>query len=193
MMIQTTGNSPVFSTSVLSYIKENVKTRPFTGDRGDSALKAHETYFHVMTSSCVALACVLHRKCTLTHWGRVTHICVSKLIIIGSDNGLSPRRRQAVIWTNAGILSIGPLRTKFSEIVIEILRVSFKKMRLKGSSAKWRPFCIGLNVLISQSQQWSLLFHQRPFTRFPQFTPPAPLHLKIRKNWCIQTVIHKTP
>ena len=37
----------------------------------------------------------------LTHWGRVTHICVSKLTIIGSDNGLSPDRRQAIIWTNA--------------------------------------------------------------------------------------------
>ena len=42
----------------------------------------------------------------LTHWGRVTHICVSKLTIIGSDNGLSPGRRQAIIWTNAGILLI---------------------------------------------------------------------------------------
>ena len=40
----------------------------------------------------------------LTNWGRVTHICVSKLIIIGSDNGLSPDRRQAIVWTNAGIL-----------------------------------------------------------------------------------------
>ena len=37
------------------------------------------------------------------------HICVGKLTIIGSDNGLSPRRRQAIIWTNAGILLIRPL------------------------------------------------------------------------------------
>ena len=83
----------------------------------------------------------------LTHWGRVTHICVSKLSIIGSDNGLSPGRRQAIIWTNAGILSIGLLGTKFSEILIEIRTFSFKKMRLKVSSAKWQPFCLGLNVL----------------------------------------------
>ena len=83
----------------------------------------------------------------LTHWGRVTHICVSKLTIIGSDNGLSPDRRQAIIWTNAGILLIGPLGTNFSEILIEILTFSFKKMRLKVSSAKRRPFCLGLNVL----------------------------------------------
>ena len=76
----------------------------------------------------------------LTHWGRVTHICVSKLTIIGSDNGLSPKRRQANIWTNAGILLIGTLGTIFSEILIEILAFSFKKMRLKVSSAKWRPF-----------------------------------------------------
>ena len=44
----------------------------------------------------------------ITHWGRVTHICVSKLTIIGSDNGLSPDRRQTIIWTNAGLLLIGP-------------------------------------------------------------------------------------
>ena len=33
----------------------------------------------------------------LTHWSRVTHICVGNLAIIGSDNGLSPGRRQAII------------------------------------------------------------------------------------------------
>ena len=52
----------------------------------------------------------------ITHWGRVTHICVSELTIIGSDNGLSPGRRQAIIWTNAGILLIQPLGTNFNEI-----------------------------------------------------------------------------
>ena len=40
----------------------------------------------------------------LTYWGRVTIICASKLTIIGSDNWLSPGPRQAIIWTNAGIL-----------------------------------------------------------------------------------------
>ena len=53
---------------------------------------------------------------TLTRWGRVTHICASKLIIIGSEND----RRHAIIWTNDGILLIGPLGTIFSEILIEI-------------------------------------------------------------------------
>ena len=72
----------------------------------------------------------------LTHWGRVTHICVGTLTIIGSDNGLSPERRQAIIWTNAGILLIGPLGTNFSEILIEIQAFSLKKIRLKMSSAK---------------------------------------------------------
>ena len=86
-------------------------------------------------------------RCCLTHCGPVTHICVGKLTIIGSDNGLSPERRQAIIWTNARILLIGPLGTNFSEILIEILTFSFTKMSLKVSSAKWRPFCLGLNVL----------------------------------------------
>ena len=78
---------------------------------------------------------------------RVSHICVGKLTIIGSDNGLSPGRRQAIIWTNAGILLIGPLETNFSEILSEILSFSFKKMHLKMSSGKWRPCCLGLNVI----------------------------------------------
>ena len=64
---------------------------------------------------------------SLTHWGRVTHICVSKLTIIASDNGLSPGRRQAIIWNNGGILSIGLLGSNFSEIWIKILTFSFKK------------------------------------------------------------------
>ena len=71
----------------------------------------------------------------LTYWGRVTHICVGNLIIIGSDNGLSPGRRQAIIWTNAGILLVGPLGTNFSEILSAIHASSFKKMHLKMSSA----------------------------------------------------------
>ena len=71
---------------------------------------------------------------SLTHWGRVTQICVGKLIIIGSDNGLSPGRRQAIIWTNAGILLIWPLGTNFSEISIDIQTFSFKKIHFKMSS-----------------------------------------------------------
>ena len=83
----------------------------------------------------------------LTHWGRVTHICVSNLTIIGPDNGLSSDRRQAIIWTNDGIFLVGPLGTNFSEILIKISTFSFNKMRLKVSSVKQRPFCLGLNVL----------------------------------------------
>ena len=77
----------------------------------------------------------------------MTHICVGNISIIGSDNGLSPGRHQAIICTNDGILLNGRLGTNFSEILIEIHRFSFKKMHVKMSSAKSRPFCIGLNEL----------------------------------------------
>ena len=40
---------------------------------------------------------VAHLWSHLTRWGWVMHICVSKLSILGSDNGLSPGRRQAII------------------------------------------------------------------------------------------------
>ena len=91
----------------------------------------------------------------LTHWGRVTHICISKLTTTGSGNGLPPGRHQAIIWTSAGILWIGPLVTNFSENLIGIQTFSFKKMPLKMSSAKCRPFCLGLNVLKHNSLEIS--------------------------------------
>ena len=78
----------------------------------------------------------------------MTHICVGKLTTIDSDNGLSPERRQAIIWTNTGILLIGPLGTNFSEILIEIQTFSLKKIPLKMLSAKCLSFSLGLNVLM---------------------------------------------
>ena len=83
------------------------------------------------------------------------HICVGKLSIIGSDNGLSPGPRQAIIGTNVGKLLIGPLGTNFSEILIKIDTFSFKKMHLNMSSAKWQPFCLGHNVL---TMRWTLMW-----------------------------------
>ena len=74
-------------------------------------------------------------------------MCVGKITIIGSDNSLSPGRRQAIITTDAGLLLIGYLETNFSEIVIGVQTFAFKEMHLKMSSAKWRPLGLGLNVL----------------------------------------------
>ena len=71
---------------------------------------------------------------------------------IGSDNGLSPVRRQAIIWTNSGILLIRPLGTNFSEILIGIQSFSSKKLHLKTSSAKRRLFCLGINELTNSIQ-----------------------------------------
>ena len=110
------------------------------------------------------MAAILSRpQCVKAVWGAVavhglcnTHIHVNNFQakvdiredIIGSDNGLSLERRQAIIWTNAGILFIGPLGTNFSDILIEIQTFSLKKIRLKMSSAKCCSFRLGLNVLI---------------------------------------------
>ena len=121
-------------------------------------------HFHLRDTSRILL--IWYFLCShLTHWGRVTHIyiCVNNLTIIGSDNGLSPGRRQDIIWTNDGILLIWPLRTNFSEILGEIYAFSFKKMCLKMSSAKWRQFCLGLNVL----KHCNHLFHIAPWFWWP--------------------------
>ena len=76
---------------------------------------------------------------SLTHWGRV-----SNLTIIGSYDGLALGKREAIIWTNAGILLIGPLGTNFSEIVIEMHTFPFKKMHGKMLSVNCGHFVLAL-------------------------------------------------
>ena len=86
-------------------------------------------------------------------------VCVSKLTIISSDNGLSPGRSQAIIWTSAGILIMRPLGTNFSEILIGNQTFSFKKIHSQMSSAKWHPFCLCLGVLTVMWPQWQDAFY----------------------------------
>ena len=105
-------------------------------------IKLHVTMVSEMSNDKISLL-----GSTLTHWGRVTHIWVGKLTIVGSNNGLSPGRRQTIIWANAAILLIGPLETNFIEILNELQTLTLKKIRLKISSVKCCPFRLGLNVL----------------------------------------------
>ena len=79
----------------------------------------------------------------LTHRGLVTHTCVSKLTILGSDNGLSPGRRQAIIWTTAGILLAEHLGQTSMNIQSKFIHFNSRK-----SIGKWWPFCLGLNMLM---------------------------------------------
>ena len=81
----------------------------------------------------------------LTHW--VTHVYIGKLTIIGSDNGLSLRRHQAIIWTNAGVLLNGPLGTNFSEILdcnsyIFIQQNAFENAVYEMVSISSQPQCV---------------------------------------------------
>ena len=77
----------------------------------------------------------------LTHWGRVMDICVGNLTIIGSDFGLSPCRRQAIIWTNAGILLIGPSGTNRKSYIF-IQENAFENVVWKIAAILPRPQCV---------------------------------------------------
>ena len=109
--------------------------------------------FNIISASGLALTVSSHVY--ITHWGRVTHICVSKLSINGSDNVLWPCWHQAVIWTNYGILLIRKVGTYLSENLSEIHTFSFAKMHLKMLSAKWlilsRPQYVNDRLLYSYS------------------------------------------
>ena len=92
----------------------------------------------------------------LIHWGRVAHICVGKLTIIGSDNGLSPGRHQAIIWTNAGKLLIGNKlqwnfnrnsnifieENTFENVVGEILLISSRPQCVKYIPGFVMRYCV---------------------------------------------------
>ena len=84
-----------------------------------------------------------HHWCLpLTHWGRVTHICVGNSPIIGSDNGLSPDRRQAIIWTNAG----NPV--KFNQKYnVYIQENAFERVVWKTAAILSQPQCVNSSPL----------------------------------------------
>ena len=81
------------------------------------------------------------------------YVSVPAVVARGFANGLSSGQRHAIIWTNAGILLIGPLGTDFNEVLIEIHKFVFKNVHLKISSGKWRPSCLGLNALIDNKRK----------------------------------------
>ena len=84
-------------------------------------------------------------------WTYVRRSSVTPDLSIGSDNGLSPVRRQNIIWTNFVLMSIKPLGMIFSQILYKIQTLSSNKMHLTISSGKILPFCLGLNVLLGQT------------------------------------------
>ena len=95
----------------------------------------------------------------------MTHLCVGKLTIIGSNYGLSPERRQANIWTNAAILSIGPLERNFSEILIEIWIFFIKKNAFenvrKMASILSRPQWVKASPV--KRHGWVITSHKNPW------------------------------
>ena len=124
----------------------------FEIDHGEYGTK-HLHSFHISDNVNHESILIIHHSFTfrylrhiadgpLPQWGRVTPICVGKLTISCSDNGLLPGRHQAIIWTNAGILLIWHSGTNFSDIWIEIYTFSFQKMHLKMSSILLRPQCV---------------------------------------------------
>ena len=142
-------DNPVFGNCFsFNFNSEEARVSHMPGPLAGKSFHIHSGNF----DSCV---------CWLTHWGRVTHICVDDVTIIGSGNGLSPVRRQAIIWTNAGILLIGPLGTNSSEISIGIQTFSFKKLHLKTSSAKWCLFCLGFNELTNTQWWYAVTWQQK--------------------------------
>ena len=127
----------------------------------------------------------------LTHWGRVTHIFVSKQTIIGSDNGLSPGRRQAIIWTKAGILLIQILGTNFNEILSEIHTFSLKKMHWKMAAILSRPQCVKTSIFTYLLRKFPHLSNNSLFTcviSYYQFPHCAPV-ISLGSFWLIIFII----
>ena len=108
-------------------IKRTVMNKTELGRRDQKWLESHTIRYIILIEERIWYITWWHTA--LIYWGWVTHRC------------------QAIIWTNTGILLIEPLGINLSGIVMEISIFSFKRMYLKRLSAKFPPFCLGLNVL----------------------------------------------
>ena len=92
----------------------------------------------------------------------MTDVWLSKFTIIDSDNGLSPGRHQTIIWTNAGILLIGPVGTNFSEILITVCifllkKNAFENVIWKMAAILSQPQCVNpLNAVFVMSPKFTL-------------------------------------
>ena len=132
---------PVTRTLMFSLICARINGWVNNREAGD--LRCHHAHYDVPGMDYCALKLPLKKLknfLILSHWGRVTHIWVSKLTTIDSDNDLSPGHYLNQCWN-----FVNPLGTNFSENLIEIYTFSSKKMaHFKMSSGKWRPFCLGL-------------------------------------------------
>ena len=107
------------------------------------------TYFNHLAYN-IAYVVMLHSHMSnvaLTHWGRVTYLCVNKLTIIGSDNGFVAwpvpshyisQRWNIVHWTLSNKLHWKVNRNS----------LVFIQEHMRMSSGKCWPFCLGPNVLI---------------------------------------------
>ena len=129
----------------------------------------------------------LSRMCTGLILNSLRQICVGNLTIIVSDNGLSPGWRRAINWTNNGILLIGCLGTNFSDILIQLLGFSLKKMRLKASTAKWRLFCFGINVL--KGRDYHLPFLHQHWFYSNGFRGANKQSLTFRSPWDVAVIL----
>ena len=117
-------------------------------------------------------------KCNyMTHWGRVTHICVSKLTIIGSDNGLSPGRRQAITCSNAVYIFNWTLRNELQwnlnrNVYIFIQENVFETVVCEMT------LCVGLNVSMDIKKTQQSLNRMHNCMKAKQ-----PVNLHIRSYW----------
>ena len=91
----------------------------------------------------------------ITHWGRVTHICVSKLTIISSDNDLSKTSHYLNQCCNIGN---SHLRNKFQwnlkrNSYIFIQEIAFENIVSELTAISSRSQCINRLGLLSQRKK----------------------------------------
>ena len=80
-------------------------------------------------------------------WALWSNFASVNCVITDCNDGLMSVWHQAITSTNAYLLMIKLVGTKFSEITIKNRKLFIENMESKMSSAKYQPFCSGLDVL----------------------------------------------
>ena len=141
---------------------------------------------------CVSL---VYFETLLTHWGRVTHICVGKLTIICSDNGLSPYRRSVLKYCESCSKFI-PFhsRNALNNFVCEMAAILSRPLMLLMCWFQWRLLLMvtpKYSVLSWVLRAWPSMVYRCLILFSVAFVTDRMLHL-LMLNAMPQVLLHWT-